>query len=75
MQCYLTALLLSSRVFVVLQRQIITLRQGFESLQPCAVGAESESQVAGLVLGGAARIDAEASAGLNYRVASTAWLT
>ena len=55
MRCYLTALLLSSRVVVVLQRQIITLRQWFEPLQPCARWSRtSESQVAGLVLDGAA---------------------
>jgi len=52
------------------------LRQRWSRLQRGAVfGSPLHLGRAGLVLGGAARIDAEASAGLNYRVASTARLT
>ena len=72
MRCYLTALLLSSRVVVVLQRQIITLRQ-CSSLVAAVRPLEqsSESQVAGLVLGGAAhRCRGERGIELSRRIDS-----
>ena len=66
MRCYLTALLLSSRVVVVLQRQIITLRQCFEPLQPCARWSRAQRARWLDSCLAARRIDAEASAGIEF---------